>query len=69
MCRGTIIVANDRLWFLTDPSLLEAMRRSRVVADDWLVAIDSNRYPRSSRAPRAITPGSPWRMVNARDSR
>jgi Mu transposase-like protein len=33
------------------PSFLEAMRRSRVVADDWLVAIDSNRY------------SVPWRLI------
>lgn len=28
----------------TQPSFLQAMVRSRVVADDWLVAIDANRY-------------------------
>jgi transposase len=33
------------------PSFLEAMRRSRIVADDWLVAIDSNRY------------SVPWRLI------
>jgi transposase len=33
------------------PSFLQAMRRSRVVAEDWLVAIDSNRY------------SVPWRLI------
>ncbi len=33
------------------PSFLQAMRRSRIVAEDWLVAIDSNRY------------SVPWRLI------
>jgi transposase len=33
------------------PSFLQAMRRERVVAEDWLVAIDTNRY------------SVPWRLI------
>jgi len=33
------------------PSYYQALRRSRVVADDWLVAIDANRY------------SVPWRLI------
>ena len=33
------------------PSFLQAMRRERVVADDWLVSIDANRY------------SVPWRLI------
>jgi hypothetical protein len=33
------------------PSFFQALRRSRVVADDWLVAIDANRY------------SVPWRLI------
>lgn len=33
------------------PSFLQAIRRSRIVAEDWLVAIDSNRY------------SVPWRLI------
>ena len=29
---------------LDQPSFFQALRRERVVADDWLVAIDANRY-------------------------
>jgi hypothetical protein len=33
------------------PSYYQALRRSRVVADDWLVSIDANRY------------SVPWRLI------
>src|SRR2546421_11130098 len=33
------------------PSFLQAIRRGRIVAEDWLVAIDSNRY------------SVPWRLI------
>lgn len=33
------------------PSFLQAMRRDRIVAEDWLVSIDSNRY------------SVPWRLI------
>jgi transposase len=33
------------------PSFLQAMRRSRIVAEDWLVSIDANRY------------SVPWRLI------
>ncbi len=33
------------------PSFFQAMRRERIVADDWLVAIDANRY------------SVPWRLI------
>ena len=33
------------------PSFFQAMRRSRVVAEDWLVAIEANRY------------SVPWRLI------
>lgn len=36
---------------LGQPSFFQALRRSRVVADDWLVAIDANRY------------SVPWRLI------
>jgi len=36
---------------LERPSFFQALRRSRVVADDWLVAIDANRY------------SVPWRLI------
>jgi hypothetical protein len=35
----------------TQPSFLQAMRRERIVAEDWLVSIDSNRY------------SVPWRLI------
>lgn len=36
---------------LDQPSFFQALRRERVVADDWLIAIDSNRY------------SVPWRFI------
>lgn len=36
---------------LDQPSFFQALRRERVVADDWLVAIDANRY------------SVPWRLI------
>jgi transposase len=36
---------------LRQPSFFQALRRSRVVAEDWLVAIDANRY------------SVPWRLI------
>jgi transposase len=33
------------------PSFLQAMRRSRIVAEDWLVSVDANRY------------SVPWRLI------
>lgn len=36
---------------LDRPSFFQALRRSRVVAEDWLVAIDANRY------------SVPWRLI------
>ena len=35
----------------SQPSFLQAMRRDRIVAEDWLVSIDSNRY------------SVPWRLI------
>jgi hypothetical protein len=35
----------------SQPGFLQAMVRERVVADDWLVSIDSNRY------------SVPWRLI------
>jgi hypothetical protein len=34
-------------------SFLQALKRERVVADDWLVSIDTNRY------------SAPWRLIGA----
>jgi len=36
---------------LDQPSFFQALRRERVVADDWLVSIDANRY------------SAPWRLI------
>jgi len=36
---------------LDQPSFFQALRRERIVADDWLVAIDANRY------------SVPWRLI------
>jgi transposase len=36
---------------LDQPSFFQALRRERVVADDWLIAIDANRY------------SVPWRLI------
>jgi transposase len=51
------------------PSFLQAMRRNRIVADDWLVTIDSNRYSVPWRligkAVEVIRVGTHWHILHA----
>src|SRR5260221_1225002 len=50
------------------PSFLQAMQRDRVVADDWLVSIDSNRYSVPWRligkTVQVVRVGSTWRILH-----